>query len=284
MPLRRGRTKVMEPLEWAFPPPEVPDREVRARLSDSDDGRPPLLFVHGLGHGAWCFDEHWMPAAAAQGWGTYALSLRGHGQSGGEQLLRRATLRDYAHDVLQVIAQLPAPPVLVGHSMGALIVQRVLERYTAAPAAVLLCPTGHRHGLGVAGKLARHRPAQLARGLIGRPVRLDGRALVSDEVSAEVAEAYAGRLGPESPLAQHQIVLPRRRRMATSPVLVLGGGDDELVPPVDVVRVARHYGSRPLLFTGMGHDLMLEARWRQPLQSMLGWLDLLLRDSGQSAA
>jgi hypothetical protein len=25
-------------------------------------------------------------------------------------------------------------------------------------------------------------------------------------------------------------------------------------------------------FPGVGHDLMLEARWREPLDAMLGWL------------
>jgi pimeloyl-ACP methyl ester carboxylesterase len=33
----------------------------------ADDGRPPLLFVHGLGHGAWCW-EHWQAAAAEAGY------------------------------------------------------------------------------------------------------------------------------------------------------------------------------------------------------------------------
>ena len=57
-------------------------------------GRPPLLMVHGIAHAAWCYDENWVPAAAAQGWPAYAVSLRGHGGSGGAGICarpRRAT-------------------------------------------------------------------------------------------------------------------------------------------------------------------------------------------------
>jgi hypothetical protein len=39
------------------------------------------------------------------------------------------------------------------------------------------------------------------------------------------------------------------------------------------VRNARHYGTRAHLFRGMGHDLMLDRRWREPLDLMLDWLE-----------
>jgi hypothetical protein len=37
--------------------------------------------------------------------------------------------------------------------------------------------------------------------------------------------------------------------------------------------VARGYGGAPLLFPGMGHDLMLDARWREPIDAILDWLE-----------
>jgi pimeloyl-ACP methyl ester carboxylesterase len=55
--------------------------------------------------------------------------------------------------------------------------------------------------------------------------------------------------------------------------LVLGGGDDPLIPVGDVVATARAYGTQAHVFRGMGHDLMLDARWRQPLDLMLDWLE-----------
>ena len=110
--------------------------ELHQRSPAVDDGRPPLLFVHGLGHGAWCW-EHWLGAAADAGYPAYAVSLRGHGGSPGR--LRTARLGEYVDDVVATAESLPRPPVLVGHSLGGLVVQRALARY-AARAAVLVSP------------------------------------------------------------------------------------------------------------------------------------------------
>jgi pimeloyl-ACP methyl ester carboxylesterase len=267
---RSGGTKVMEPLRWALPPAGV-EREVLTRLPDEPTDKPPLLFVHGLSHAAWCWDEHWMPAAAEHGWPCYAVSLRGHGGSGGHEDLRRWKLRDYEHDVMQTIIDLPAPPVLVGHSMGALIVRRIIARYAAA-AAVLVTPAGGDHGLGIGVKLGMRKPGQLLRGLVGQPVRLGADDLVSDEVDPQTAQRIAARLTPESPLAQYEIFLSPRPGAAKAPVLVIGAGGDALVPVSESVRTARAYGTRAHIFRGLGHDPMLERRWRQPLDLMLEWL------------
>ena len=74
-----------------------------------------------------------MPAAADRGFPTYAVSLRGHGDSGGRKRIGRTLLRHYVHDVMQTIAELPQPPVLVGHSMGALIAQLVAPQNPKTP-------------------------------------------------------------------------------------------------------------------------------------------------------
>ena len=48
-----------------------------AGVQDQAKQRPPLLFVHGSFHAAWCWREHFMPHFAAAGWDTLAVSLRG---------------------------------------------------------------------------------------------------------------------------------------------------------------------------------------------------------------
>lgn len=42
--------------------------------------RPPLVFVHGSYHGAWCWRENFMPYFSAAGYDCYAISLRGQVQ------------------------------------------------------------------------------------------------------------------------------------------------------------------------------------------------------------
>jgi pimeloyl-ACP methyl ester carboxylesterase len=269
MPLRAARTKVMEPVEWAFPPQPLARREIISREpAVATDDRPPLLFVHGHGHGAWCFDEHWLPEAADQGWAAHAVSLRGHGQSEGHG--GRWGFRDYVHDVLQAIIELPRPPVVIGHSMGALVVQRVLERYPAAPGAVLLAPAGTpRQGLETGLRVAARDVPRGLRFLAGRPITLTAEELFGPHMDPVSARRHENRQVAESPLAQYQIVLPRRPRTAGCPVLVLGGAEDRIVSVSEVVRTARHYGTRAHVFREMGHDLMLDVGWRAPLQHVL---------------
>jgi hypothetical protein len=55
-------------------------------------------------------------------------------------------------------------------------------------------------------------------------------------------------------------------------VLVVGSPDDRIVARSALEQVARDYGGAPLLFPDMGHDLMLDARWREPIDAILDWL------------
>src|SRR5689334_16076820 len=92
--------------------PLEPDLEVRSRLPARSNGRPPLLFVHGGYCDGWCWEPHFLPWFAARGYASYALSLRGHGGSGGKETLFVAGLDDYAVDVEQVAGRLPTSPVV----------------------------------------------------------------------------------------------------------------------------------------------------------------------------
>jgi pimeloyl-ACP methyl ester carboxylesterase len=97
----------------------------------------PLLFVHGAWHGAWCWKVHLLDFFASHGFSAHALSLRGHGNSAGRGDLRGTRIADFVDDVAEVARQLPKPPVVIGHSMGGLVVQKYLQKYPA-PVAVLL--------------------------------------------------------------------------------------------------------------------------------------------------
>lgn len=246
-----------------------PSLEILERQPASDQGLAPLLFVHGLGHGAWCW-EHWLDAAAEAGHPAYAVSLRGHAGSGGR--LRTARLSDYVDDVVRTAESLPGRPVLVGHSMGGLVVQKALARY-AAPAAVLVATVPSRPALGSLALIARQHPGDAARVLVGGSLPMRAEYLFTDLPATE-ARRHTERCGPESPLAQFQLLLHRAAKPALGapPVLVLGTPDDRLVPLGDVRATARRYAASMLEFPGLGHDLMLDARWREPFDAMRSWL------------
>jgi pimeloyl-ACP methyl ester carboxylesterase len=245
------------------------DLEVIERQPATDTGKPPLLFVHGLGHGAWCW-EHWQEGAAEAGYPSYAVSLRGHGNSGGR--LRSSLLAHYVDDVVRTASALPRPAVLVGHSMGGLVVQQALARY-AAHAGVLVAPVPRHPAVAALLNVARRHPLDALKILGGGslPLRQD---YLFNELPAEDAHRYTDRCGGESPIVQYQLILhrPPRRPLGGAPVLVLVSPDDRLIPVAGQRATAERLGARLEEFPGMGHDLMLEPRWREPLKVLLDWL------------
>jgi pimeloyl-ACP methyl ester carboxylesterase len=250
--------------EWSDPVRPV-RRELLTATPEVDEGRPPVLFVPGFGHGAWAYAEHWLEHTASRGFPAYALSLRGQG---GSEADRKATLRAYAHDVVQAAAGLPKRAVIVGHGAGALVVSHALARYPAR-AAVLVAPV-----LGGVGAALRN-PGLVMPALFGGGLRLPAGQLFSRELPHAAARGYARRLGRASTRAQWQLLWGTQPEspVGAPGVLVVGSPDDKIVSPNALKQAARRFGGAPLLFPGMGHDMMLDARWREPIDAVLDWLE-----------
>ncbi len=270
--IRRPRApRILRRLDLALPVRPV-RREVLAARPAVDEGRPPVLFVHGFGAGAWVFAD-WLDRTAARGFPAYAVSLRGHG---GSQHARRATLRAYAHDVVQVAAELPRRCVLVGHGAGALVVARAAARYPAR-AVVLAAPVfgGWAGGWGLLGRALLRNPVGTVPAVFGGPLRLSRRQLFSHQMPADLAHTYRRRMGRAGVLAQWQLLAHRSvpPPVGDPPVLVLGSPQDAVVPAGALARVARRFGGSPLLFPGLGHALMLDAGWQEPIEAVLDWLE-----------
>jgi pimeloyl-ACP methyl ester carboxylesterase len=249
--------QVLRFADWTSPVPPV-RREVLSVRPDDDSDNPPVLFVPGLGHGAWAFAEHWLGHTASRGFPAYAVSPREQG-----------SLRAYVHDVVQVAAGLPRQAVLVGHGAGALVVAHALARYPAR-AAVLASPVPE--GWSALGAALRANPLGTLPALFGAAPRLSRKQLFSADLPE--AEAYRAKL-TRTPAGIYRQVL-----FATSPgapvgdppTLVVGSPDDRVVPRAALDRTAGRFGGAPLLFPGMAHDLMLDTNWQEPIDAIIDWL------------
>jgi pimeloyl-ACP methyl ester carboxylesterase len=60
-----------------------------------ESDKPPVLFVHGAWHGAWCWDEHFLDFFAEKGYRSLAVSLRGHGKSTAPKHIRFCSIADF---------------------------------------------------------------------------------------------------------------------------------------------------------------------------------------------
>jgi pimeloyl-ACP methyl ester carboxylesterase len=86
----------------------------------AEEARPRIVLVHGAWHGAWCWDRVAGPLRDL-GYDVVVPDLPGHGTRADERI---ESLRDYVGAVVDVI--IPGT-VLVGHSMGGLVVTAVAD-------------------------------------------------------------------------------------------------------------------------------------------------------------
>ncbi|GMU72474.1 MAG: alpha/beta fold hydrolase [Burkholderiales bacterium] len=250
--------------------PTEPRLETFSRAPRARSRRPPLLFVHGGYTDGWCWTRHFLGWFAERGWPAHALSLRGHGGSGGAELLFASGLDDYAADVERVAGMLPEPPVFVGHSMGAAIVERMIATHPRR-GAVLLAPVPPTGLATIAARLAVERPDALMHMMRLDPTRLSAEVLAalrpfyfSDRVDAATLASMADHIAAESPRAILDLslrlhwVTPERNG---TPLAVIGAEDDRICSPDEVRATARHHGVEAAILPGLAHMLMLEPGW-----------------------
>ena len=239
----------------------------------------PILFVHGMWHAAWCWAENFLPFFAKNGYQRQRAQPARPWEKRGRARLRWNTLADYVADVAQVAGRFATPPILVGTSMGGMVVQKYLESHPA-PAAVLLGSGPPGGVIPATLRTFRRQPLAFVKAnltlsmypVVGTP-QLAREALFSSAVPQEQLMAYFGRLQDESYRAYLDMLglnLPRSGKIKT-PMLVLGSAGDAIVSVGDVEATARAYGVKAEIFGGMGHNTMLEPGWPDVAERMLAW-------------
>ena len=250
------------------------------------NSNPPLLFVHGAYCDAWCWEVYILPWFAAAGYPAYALSLRGHGKSPGREEMGSLHLDDYIDDIRQVVAELPARPVLIGHSMGATLVERLVGE-ESFPGAALICPVPPSGLLPVLTRLWWGRPEffwnaqKLHRGAID-PVAMSTlrEFYFTTNAAPEVLAGAMRHLSPESPSAVMELAwrgMSSRAEDHATPMCVVAAGNDALFTPEDAQATAARHGVDAIVLDGLPHMLMLEPGWERLAHTLLEWIERSVR-------
>jgi len=85
-----------------------------------------FLLIHGAWHGAWCWHKV-IPELEARGHTAVAIDLPGHGVD--KTPTAAVTLDAYAERVGAALGAFDGPAVLVGHSMGGVVITEAAERF-----------------------------------------------------------------------------------------------------------------------------------------------------------
>jgi len=249
-----------------------------------------VQIVHGVGEYATRYEDLAQSLVAA-GYTVYAGDLRGHGQTGigqwGADLTKLGKLGPGGvKAMIAGIRQLSGiahdehpklPLVLLGHSLGSLLAQRMLNDDASPYTAVVLSGTAYRTLIHMnGGDLSkRHRPPGGGVGtewLSRDPdvwTRFDADPLTFD---AKVAKLFGvrealGLMGRPTKLT-HDL-----------PLLILIGEEDPLGGPRSVELLARAYRRQGLsdvevkIYEGGRHEMFNEINREEVIADLVAWLD-----------
>ena len=274
---------------------------VEARTATSESAQTltvpadgPVVFVHGL----WLHADSWNAWIEKFRTAGYTPIAPGWPGDGGNVVETRANpeavaghgIDDVVLHYADAIAGLGRRPIVIGHSFGGLIVQRLLVEGHAA-AAVAIDPAPIRgivylpfSALRVAS-VALRNPANRKRAvaLTRKQFRYGfGNALTeaeSDELYDRWTIASPGKPLFEDAMANLSRHSPAKvdTKAIRGPLLVTAGGQDHTVPAsISRATVKRYRGSPSLTdlieFPDRGHTLALDGRWEEVADAVLNWL------------
>jgi pimeloyl-ACP methyl ester carboxylesterase len=239
----------------------------------------PLLFQHGMFHGAFCW-EYWQKRFAEWGWESHAFSLPGHGNSPLQRPIHKCTLDYYVGFLRDEVKRLSANPVIFGHSMGGAMLQWYLKYCGQPTAAVFVGSWGAKsimfdNALDVIGLDPKVIPMIMqdwtAAGWIRSPERVAEKFLSPGSVVTP-EELYT-QLTPESTLVlfQHNPPFWSPPENIKSPTLWLAGEADALITVADIQRSAHHYYGDFISIPESGHNLMLAHNYSQTAEQIHDW-------------
>ncbi|XP_052204269.1 uncharacterized protein LOC127809483 isoform X2 [Diospyros lotus] len=266
---------------------------------------PPLVFIHGSFHAAWCWAEHWLPFFSQNGFDCYALSLLGQvlsrflGESDAPPGPVAGSLQTHAADVANFIRkEIRLPPVMLGHSFGGLIVQyyiasirseQILDKESMHPdiaGAVLICSVPPSGNSGLVWRYLFSKPitafkvtCSLAAKAFQTSLPLCKETFFSAGMGDHLVLRYQKLMTESSRMSLFDL----RRLNASLPVpsvpnssvevLVLGANNDFIVDAEGLGETGRFYGVSPICIDGVAHDMMLDCSWEKGARAILSWLN-----------
>jgi non-heme chloroperoxidase len=231
-----------------------------------------IVMLHGASAGGWCFDI-FREEFEALGWTCHSPDLVGHGKdsAAADAKLVGVGMADYRAECASLLKSFAEPPVILGHSMGAVLAQQ-LAAAGLARALVLVSPAP-RAGILPATDSERQLDQDLMtiaafwNAVIHPDFNLACFYSLNRVPPAEQRSVF-DRFGPESGRAYFEVFFWMFDKTGATavdttkiscPVLCLSGTDDNLVSLATARATAAPYRNAALWEeAGHGHMLPLE--------------------------
>ena len=249
----------------------------------SPNQNKPLLFLHGMWHGAWCWEPNFLPYFAELGYTSYAMSLSNHANSPKRKIFNLLSINDYVKNLKEVIDSFEETPILVGHSMGGFVIQKYLEKFNV-PGAILIAPVAPFGIWSGTMQVIKKFPLTFLKAnitlnlkhIINTPKNFR-QILCSKNIADEDISKYITKIDSESFKAYIDMLglnLVNPKKIKT-PLIIIGGEKDFAVPEKTLRKTCKVYGVEPIIFEGMGHNIMLEPEYKIVANKIVEWIENL---------
>ena len=264
--------------------------------------RTPVVFIHGLWLHATSWNR-WLDLfrdagyePIAPGWPGEPDTVRAAREN--PDLVADTGIDDAVAHFAEIIGALDVKPVIIGHSFGGLLAEKLLGQDLAAAAVaidpaqvkgVLPLPLAQiRAALPVLGN-----PANLhkAISLTAKQFRFGFGNELSEEESDDLYEQWSIP-APARPLFQaaaanfvvHSEAKVNTANQMRGPLLLISGKQDHTVPDVTTRSTLKQYRDSTAVtelrqFEGRGHSLTIDSGWREVADATLEWLDAMTDQS-----
>jgi pimeloyl-ACP methyl ester carboxylesterase len=255
----------------------------------------PVVFIHGL----WLHATSWAPWAelfSAAGYDPIAPGWPGDADTVEASRANPDSVADQGIDDVTrhyqaIIDTLPSRPILIGHSFGGMIAEKLLGLDYGAAAigidaaqikGVLPLPLSALHSTLPVFKNPANKHKAVS--LTAEQFRFSFGNAVSEEESDALYERWAvpspGKPLFEAAVANFSLHSPAKVNTANEgrgPLLLIMGGQDHTVPEAitkATVKQYRHSSAVTELeeFSDRGHSLTIDSGWREVADLCLTWL------------
>ncbi|GAB5372366.1 hypothetical protein AAMO2058_001658900 [Amorphochlora amoebiformis] len=269
---------------------------------------PPLVFIHGSFHSAWCWAEKWMGYLAEKGYPSYAISLRGTAWSPDPLAkdVRAPSVEQHVVDLLRFLRlkNLTDPqrlPIIIAHSFGGIVAMKALEgsgregASRRAQGVALLCSVPPYGNGPMTKRFMESRGWRtvwdITRGFVlkdgSKDAALCKKFFFSEEMSEDEVEKHRTRIQQDAnpffdlnSVSRRLPSLHSRESVVSDWVvgnpslerLVVGASDDFLVDHKGIQDTAQFLGVPPLFVKG-AHDVMLDVGWKENANVIADWLE-----------
>lgn len=170
------------------------------------------VLVHGAWHGAWCWDKT-VALLEKEGHKVEAPDLPGHGKD--KTPIPEVSLRAYTDSICKTLDAQPEPVILVGHSMGGVVITQAAE-YRPEKITTLVYLTAYllRNGESIVQVAQRDTQSLLSRNLV---LSEDfSYCTVKDEV---IRDAFYGDCSDEDATNAMSLIAPQPTSPFPTPVI-----------------------------------------------------------------